>query len=255
MVRVALHLGHGVIIVAFAFPFLGGSHRADRIQRWSAQLLRVLAIDLEAEGPPPAASTPALLAANHVSWLDPFVINAVRPVQFVAKSEVAHWPVIGWLAKHAGTLFVVRNRRHHTAQVNQLVAAAMRSGAVFAVFPEGTTTDGSRVLSFHASLLQPALESEAPLMPAALRYLRVDGSLCTEAAYDGDKSVFDTLLSMVSLPRIRVQLKFLPPLPSIDHPHRRELAAAAQRAIASALHLDVANTRNETTADPRAATR
>jgi len=196
-----------------------------------------------------------LLVANHVSWLDPFAINAVRPARFVAKSEVARWPVIGWLAKCAGTLFVVRSRRHHTAQVNQRVAAAMRDGAAFAVFPEGTTTDGSVVLPFHASLLQPAFESEALLMPVALRYLRDDGSLCAEVAYDGDKSVWDTLLSMVSQPRIRAQLKFLPPLPPANHSHRRELAAVAQQAITSALHLAAPSMRAETTAGLQAATR
>ena len=254
MTRVALHLARGVAIAAFIFPFLGESRRTGQVRRWSAQLLRILAVDLETEGMS-IADGPMLLVANHVSWLDPFLINAVRPVRFVAKSEVAHWPVIGWLAKRVGTLFVVRSRRHHTAQVNQHVVAALRDGAVFAVFPEGTTTDGSIVLPFHASLLQPALESGSLLVPAALRYLRDDGSLCIEAAYDGDKSVFDTLLAMTTLPRIHARIKFLPPLPLTNRPHRRELALAAQQAITSALHPAAASMHTETTADPRAAMR
>ncbi len=219
------------------------------------QLLRVLAVDLEIEGTPPPAGAAVLLVANHISWLDPFVINAVRPVRFIAKSEVRRWPLIGWLTAQSGTLFVVRNRRHHTAHVNQLVVKAMRDGETFAVFPEGTTTDGSIVLPFHASLLQPAFESSAPLVPAALRYLRADGSLCTEAAYDGDKSVLDTLRAMMALSLIRAQLKFLAPIPCTDHSHRRELARAAECAIASALHLAAPRTRTETTAGLRAAAR
>jgi 1-acyl-sn-glycerol-3-phosphate acyltransferase len=253
--RVALHLASGVAIAALVFPWLDATRRVDCIRRWSAKLLHILKIRFEVEGVPPAASVPLLLVANHVSWLDPFLINAIRPVRFIAKSEVAHWPVIGWLAARAGTLFVIRNRRHHTAQINQRVIAAMQEGAVFAVFPEGTTTDGSMVLPFHASLLQPAFESRALLVPLALRYLRVDGSLCTEVAYDGDKSVLDTLRAMSKLPSIRAQVKFLTPLACTDYPHRRELAHAAEQTIASALRLAALNTRTETAADPQAAVR
>jgi 1-acyl-sn-glycerol-3-phosphate acyltransferase len=243
------------MVAAFVFPWLDEARRAGWIQRWSAQLLHILAVRLEVEGMPSAAATPFLLISNHVSWLDPFLINAIRPVRFIAKSEVARWPVIGWLAKRAGTLFVIRSRRHHTAQINQQVVAAMQKGAVFAVFPEGTTTDGSVVLPFHASLLQPAFEGRALLIPVALRYLRADDSLCTEAAYDGDKSVLDTLRAMMTLSLIRVQLKFLAPISCTDYPHRRELARAAEHAIASALYLAASSTHTETTAGPRAATR
>jgi len=255
LTRVALHLARGIAIAAFVFPWLDKARRAGHARRWAARLLRVLAIRLELKGAPPSAGTAALLVANHVSWLDPFVISAVRPVRFVAKSEVRRWPVIGWLTAQGGTVFVVRSRRHHTAYVNQSVVAAMRSGEVFAVFPEGTTTDGSVVLPFHASLLQPAFESGAPLVPVALRYLRADGSLCTEAAYDGDKTIFDTLRAMVALPAIRAELQFLAPLAGADHRHRRALARAAEHAIASALRRAAPHTHTETAAGLRAATR
>ena len=255
LTHIALHLGRGVAIAAFIFPFLGASHRADHIRRWSAHLLRALKVDLEVEGTPPPAGEAILLVANHVSWLDPFVINAVRPMRFVAKSEVARWPVIGWLAARAGTLYVIRSQRHHTAQINQQVVKAMQGGEAFAVFPEGTTTNGSVVLPFHASLLQPAFESGAPLVPVALCYLRADGSPCTEAAYDGDKSVLDTLRAMMTLSLIRVQLKFLTQIPCIDYSNRRELARAAERAIASALNLSAPRTRTETTPGLRAVMR
>jgi 1-acyl-sn-glycerol-3-phosphate acyltransferase len=253
--RVALHLAYGVTIAACVFPWLDEARRAGLTQRWSAQLLHILAVRLEVEGVLAVGSAPLLLVANHVSWLDPFLINAIRPVRFIAKSEVARWPVIGWLAARAGTLFVIRSQRHHTAQINQRVVAAMQEGAVFAVFPEGTTTDGSVVLPFHASLLQPAFESRALLVPIALRYPRADGSLCTEAAYDGDKSMLDTLRAMVKLPTICAQIKFLTPLACADYPHRRDLAREAERTIASALRLVAPSTHAETVADPRAATR
>ncbi|HUO44030.1 MAG TPA: lysophospholipid acyltransferase family protein [Burkholderiales bacterium] len=255
LTRVALHLARGVTTAGLIFPWLDKAGRADHGRRWAAGLLRMLAIRVQLKGAPPPPGAAALLAANHVSWLDPFVINAVRPVRFIAKSEVRRWPVIGWLTAQAGTLFVVRSRRHHTAHVNQSVVGAMRDGETFAVFPEGTTTDGSVVLPFHASLLQPAFDSGAPLVPVALRYLRADGSLCTEAAYDGDKTIFGTLRAMAALPSIRAELQFLAPLTGTDHQHRRELARAAEQAIASALRLALPRRHAGTTAGLRAAAR
>jgi len=175
-----------------------------------------------------------MIVANHVSWLDIFALNAVSPVRFVAKSEIRRWPAIGWLSARTGTLFIERGRRRDTARVSGLVTEAMRSGDVVAVFPEGTTTDGSQVLRFHSSLLQPALAAEAGVQPVALRFERSDGSLCVEAAYDGDKSLWHTLLQIVAQREIIARLHFLPPLET-GAADRRALANAAQSAIISSL--------------------
>jgi 1-acyl-sn-glycerol-3-phosphate acyltransferase len=232
LARLTLHLLRGLLTAAAVFPFLSPARRRAAVKRWSHALLRIVGVRLHVHGPPPhRQEPPAMLVANHVSWLDICAINAVVPVRFVAKSEVRAWPMIGWLSAKAGTLFIERSRRRDTARINREVAEAMLRGDVVAVFPEGTTTDGSHVLRFHSSLLQPALLAEADVHPVALRFERSDGSLCVEAAYDGDKSLWDTLLLIIAQPVLHAHVWFLEALPA-GTAHRRTLAQAAQHAIA-----------------------
>ena len=234
--RFLLHLLRGVFTVALAFPFFTAPRRRAAVKRWSQNLLRILGIRLHVHGEPPRR-TPGravMLVANHVSWLDIVVINAVLPVRFVAKSEVRAWPVIGWLSAKTGTLFFERARRRDMARIAGRVSAALHDGDVCAVFPEGTTTDGSRVLQFHSSLLQPALIAGAEVHPVALRFERSDGVLCTEAAYDGDKSLWSTLQSIAAQPVIHAHAWFLDAV-SGEHTRRRALAEAARQAIVRCL--------------------
>ncbi len=230
---IAAHLLRGLLTVALLFPFHARPQRRAAIRRWSARLLRILGVRLHLHQAP-ARVRPLMLVANHVSWLDIFMLNAAIPVRFVAKSEIRGWPAIGWLSARTGTLFIERGRRRDTARVNRLIAEAMLDGDVVAVFPEGTTSDGSQLLRFHSSLLQPALMAGAGVQPVALRLEHGDGSLCTEAAYDGDKSLWQSLRQIVAQPAIVAHVHFLPLL-ATDVLHRRELAEAAHAAIASRL--------------------
>ncbi len=226
------HLVDGLLTVACCFPFYDTSRRTSAIRSWSALLLQRLGVHLRVEGEL-FAGRPLMLVANHVSWLDIFAVNAVQPVRFVAKSEIRRWPAIGWLCEKTGTLFIERGRRTDASRVNMLMAEAMRGGDVIAVFPEGTTSDGAQVLRFHSALLQPALIAEAAVQPVALRFERDDGSLCIEAAYDGDKSLWRSVCYIIAQPGIDARLSFLPVLPA--QPDRRALAIAAQAAIVSRL--------------------
>lgn len=230
---VAAHLLRGLMTTTLLFPFYARPQRRAAIRRWSARLLRILGVRLHLHHAP-AQVRPLMLVANHVSWLDIFMLNAAIPVRFVAKSEIRGWPAIGWLSARTGTLFIERGRRRDTARVNRLIVEAMLDGDVVAVFPEGTTSDGSQLLRFHSSLLQPALMAGAGVQPVALRLEHDDGSLCTEAAYDGDKSLWKSLRQIVSQPAIDAHVHFLPLL-ATDVLHRRELAEAAHAAIASHL--------------------
>lgn len=250
--RLALHLARGLAITALLFPLQSTQRRKREVEHWSLQLLGLLGVRLFLHGmPPPYAARPLMLVANHVSWLDIFAINAIVPARFVAKSEVRSWPLVGWLCARAGTLFIERARRHGTARINGAVGNALRAGDVLAVFPEGTTTDGSTVLKFHASLLEPALEADAVVQPIALRFERSDGTLCTEAAYDGDKSLWDTLLGMTSQREILAHVCFLEPIPPGEQ-HRRDLAREAREAIVLTLFPEARDSRTEADAGLRA---
>lgn len=229
--RLALHLARGLITAALFFPFQKPDRRRREIEVWSRRLLTIMGVRLSLAGLRKSYSErPLMLVANHVSWLDIFVIDAVVASRFVAKAEVRRWPVLGWLCARVGTFFIERAKRHDTARVNHAAGAALRAGEVVAVFPEGTTTDGSRVLKFHASLLAPALEAGATIQPVALRYERRDGALCTEAAYDGDRSLWDALVGIVSEPEVVARVSFLEPMSAAGN-HRRELAHRAREAI------------------------
>lgn len=142
---------------------------------YSRVICAVLGVKISVQGTKPA-NIPVLLVANHVSWLDIFVITAVAPVMFVAKREVAGWPLIGWAAKVRGTVFVDRQRRHATDGTNAEIAAALAGGAAIVLFAEGTSSDGNRVLPFRSALLG-ALRGpgEVAVQPLAIAYTRIHG--------------------------------------------------------------------------------
>lgn len=235
LTRLALHLLQGMLTIAALFPFYSATRRGVAVKRWSKELLDMLGVRLHVYGEPlHGQARPVMLVANHVSWLDIYAINAVLPVRFVAKSEIRAWPVIGWLSANTGTLFIERTRRRDTVRISGEIVAAMQRGEVVAVFPEGTTTDGSQVLRFHGSLLQPALQAAAQVHPVALRYEHGDGTLCVDAAYDGDKSLWHTLRLIVARPVIHVHVWFLQAL-TMEATDRRALAQAAHNAIADRL--------------------
>jgi 1-acyl-sn-glycerol-3-phosphate acyltransferase len=181
-----------------------------------------------------------MLVANHVSWLDIYLLNAVRPVRFVSKVEVRSWPIVGWLASQTGTLFIDRTKRHDTARVNEEMSAILNNGGCVAVFPEGTTSNGSLLRPFHASLLQPAVHSQSQVWPAAIRYTHADGSLNTAPAYVDELSFGDSLSLVLNQAIIYAELEFMPPI-AAHGKARRELARDAELAIASALNLTVAS--------------
>jgi 1-acyl-sn-glycerol-3-phosphate acyltransferase len=251
--RLALHLARGLFTAAFLFPFQSQATRDREIREWAGGILDILALRLSVDGDIVKAR-PLMLVANHVSWLDIFAMQSVLPVRFVAKSEVRQWPLVGWLSARAGTLFIHQANRRDTLRINTLVGESLKSGEIFAVFPEGTTTDGSRLLKFHASLLAPALEAGATLQPAAIRFEREDGTLCTEAAFDGVRSVWDVVLGVTRHRSVNVAVSFLPPL-ATDGYHRRELAIYAREAIRLRLNLPEESSPSETGADRRGAAR
>lgn len=236
LARVAAHFVHAAGVAGVGYPLMSPARRRLALQRWSAKLIRHLGAQLTVHGEPPRDEhAPFLLVSNHVSWLDIFAINAAVPTRFVAKSEVRDWPLVGWLCVKADTLFIERERRRDLARLDGAISNALRERCAMGVFLEGTTTDGSEVLPFHSSLLRPAQALNAPIYPVAIQYRRSDGSICTEAAYDGDKSAYDTLRLMLTQREFHAHVHFLPPL-SPASVHRKELARQAREAIVSRLY-------------------
>jgi 1-acyl-sn-glycerol-3-phosphate acyltransferase len=171
-----------------------------------------------------------MLIANHISWVDIFVINAVITSRFVAKSEVRSWPVLGWLCEKTGTLFITRERRHDTRRVNKQIADALTAGACIAVFPEGSTTDGTDVANFNASLIQPAIDADTAIQAIALRYIDAAGAQSTSAAYVGDMSLVESLARLLAARRTKAIVTLLPPISACGQD---------RRAIAKSIEADI----------------
>ena len=169
--RVTVHVVEGLATTTLVFPLVRPAARRRLIRGWSRRLLRMLAVEARVHGELPAAGGNLLVVSNHVSWLDIFVLHSVQPVRFIAKSDLARWPLAGRLIRGSGTLFVERERRRDTHRVNRQAADALAAGDVVAVFPEGTTTDGTTMLPFKSSLLQPIVDAGGHVLPVAIRYL------------------------------------------------------------------------------------
>lgn len=253
IVRISLlvpHLAWGILLAGLVFPQLGPAQRDRFIMAWARGLLKVLGVRARIITPAPSLPGGALLVCNHVSWLDIYLIYAAQRVHFVSKSEVRAWPVAGWLAHKTGTLFLERGRRADTARVNAEMQALMQSSAWVAVFPEGTTSDGRAVRRFLPSLLQPAVELNCPIVPAALRYRTLDNKYSAAPAYIDDMSLWQSFKQIVSEPGLIAELQFGEPIQPLGH--RRELAAQAEAATARLLDVVASDTAPQTPAGPPA---
>lgn len=214
-------------------PWTSRDGRLKLRQNWSKAMLGILGVRLELAGDLPGPGS--LLISNHISWLDVFVINAALPAAFISKAEVRDWPIIGWLATRNDTVFLRRGSRGHAKIVNGEIRALLEKNAHVAIFPEGTTTDGSHLLAFHGALLQPAIEAQADIQPLALAYRLPDGRFTRAPAYDGDLSLLDSMRAIIASPAIVARVRFTAPLSTRDTPDRKALCSAARQAIQAAL--------------------
>ena len=230
LLRVLLHVMHGMAIVALRFRWLDTAQRQQRIGWWSRGLLRAIGVRLVVDGELRAGAN--LLVANHVSWLDIAAVHAVCPrARFVSKADVRHWPLLGWLIGAVGTLFIERERKRDALRVVHQVADALRTGQVVAVFPEGTTGDGRALLPFHANLLQAAIASETPVQPVALRYTEPGLDWSPAVSWLGATTLVHSVWAIACARGVQVQVSALP---------ARGSAHADRRALAQRLHDDIA---------------
>jgi 1-acyl-sn-glycerol-3-phosphate acyltransferase len=179
--------------------------RARWLQQVCRRLLRIFRTRIRVDGAIPASG---LVVSNHLSYMDILVICATTPAVFVAKHEVRSWPVFGWFAILAGTVFVDRDRRSAVATVANEVESALREGALVVLFPEGTSSDGSSVLPFKPSLLQPVVQSNYPVTAARIEYELIDGNVGTEVCYWGDMTLMPHLLNLMRKPSLMATLRF-----------------------------------------------
>ena len=247
LISLLLHIISG-LLQSIVYPFFSLRIQRNMMQRWANGLLSILSIKLKCYGtlPNPEVS-PTLLVANHISWLDICILMAACPTRFVAKSEISQWPILGLLCRNAGTLFIERTKRSDTRRINQKISEVLKRGECVTVFPEGTTTDGTKIKHFHASLLQSAVAANTLLYPIAIRYCNFSDEICLEAAYI-EPSLVLSLQKILSQPSITTKLTFNQPI-TCDTKNRRELARLSEKAIAETLSVPIVHNEAETASD------
>lgn len=233
LARVFVHLFGGLAACALVFPWAGAALRDRVTARWSRDLLAICGVRVAHAGGTDALAH-AMIVSNHISWLDIFVINALHPCRFVAKSEIRAWPVLGWLVDKAGTVFIARGNRRELRHIFKGMVAALQAGQRVAFFPEGTTALQGEVLPFHANLFEAAVDAGVPVQPYALRYVDRSGALHAGVEYIGERTFVQSMLLVLAGEPIEARLTCLAPIAAVNA-HRRELAKAAHDAIGAAL--------------------
>jgi len=205
-------------------------HRA--IRWWSRTLMRIFGFRVRRFGSPLRGG--AMFVANHVSWMDIELMHAERVVGFVAKSEISRWPLIGWLARRAGTIYHRRGNTESLAGVLHMMVERLRSGQAVGVFPEGGTTAGDTVRTFHARIFQAAVAAEAPVQPVALRY-GAGGNAQTVIAFQPRENFLQNFLRVLGEPGRVAEVHFLEPVPFAGADGRRRLAETCRERILAAM--------------------
>ena len=234
--RLVVHLLYGLLLcAAVALDASGrlGARRERLTQHWCQHLLRILGLRVRIRGR--VAAGARMTVANHVSWLDIPLIAACEPTRFVAKSEIRHWPVAGWLANAAGTFYIRRGKGGARPLLDKLAPHLQRGGAI-TVFPEGTTTDGHDVLPFHARLFAAPQAADAVVQPVAIRYgLGLRGK--PVAPFIGDDDLVRHILRVLREPALRIDVTYCAPIAAAGI-ERAQLAERAHAAVRHALGLD-----------------
>jgi 1-acyl-sn-glycerol-3-phosphate acyltransferase len=243
--RLTSHVLYGLLLACF-YPLLRLPMRQRLMQYWAGTLLKILHVQLQISGQPPFRSQHgAMLVANHISWLDVFIVNASSPSNFVAKSEVRSWPLFGLLSRLTLTIFIKRDIRRDALRANREIADMIGRGECVALFPEGTSSDGSSVRHFHSALMQCAIDTGTGVHPVAIRYHDVTGRRSSTANFIDDMTLLNSLQNVLCSPSLHATLVFLPKIDCAGK-NRRVLGGEAQAAIA--LTLDQLDSRVESCA-------
>jgi 1-acyl-sn-glycerol-3-phosphate acyltransferase len=220
---------------AATIPFFAATRRphtrAAWLHRWCRFACCVLGIRVAKRGLMPPAG---LLVCNHLSYLDIVVLSSIRPCVFVAKRDVAAWPLFGWLARAAGTIFVDRERRLRSSKVVDLVKDAIASGSVVVLFPEGTSSDGTTVLPFRSALLESAVQLRCPVVAGVIEYGLNHGSVADEVCYWRDMTLLPHLFNLFFKREIRSSCSF----------SRPKIRTGDRKQIARELHNEVVQMRS-----------
>ena len=236
--RVIETVATGALILVFATATSRGGPRPAWLPRvvrwWHARLSRALGVRVRVRG---SVAPRCLLVSNHISWLDVPVLGGQEHLGFLSKSEVRSWPLAGWMAATAGTIFIERGG-NQAAEVSERIAKRIAAGGSLVVFPEGTTSRGQGVRRFHPRLFSIAQQPGLGVQPVALTY-RSEHAPGPDLAvpFVGDQTLLGNLWALLRHPGVVAEVHLLPPFEGLNGDDRRALSGRARSAILSALGL------------------
>ena len=205
--------------------------RAACLQRGCRRVLRIFITQVAVTGPRPTAG---LLVCNHLSYLDILLLGSLSRCVFVSKQEVRGWPVFGWFASLAGTVFIQRSRRGEVGAVAGQIRSLLAEGQLVVLFPEGTSSDGRTILPFKSPLLEPAVGQTCPIFAGCIGYSRPGGGVADEVCYWGDMTLLPHLLNLLMQPYAQARIGFV----EIRQP------AVDRKALARQLHAEAVRLKN-----------
>jgi len=222
----------GLLAAAIALPFMNRPVQDAVTKAWSCCLMLVCGVKVVRHGTP-IMSGPVLWVANHVSWIDIFILNSWRATSFIAKQEIRRWPVIGWLVARVGTVFIDRGQRQAIGRVSESMKRLFERNICVGLFPEGTTSDGLDVKPFSTSLFEPAMRAHVAIQPVALVFW-YEGQRSGKMAFIGDQTLIGNIWVLLSARHVCVEVYCLPAVTQNGQPSplgRAELAAQVRDAI------------------------
>lgn len=230
-IKLVCHFVLGLLKLSIFYKFYSDKNRQILLQRWSNKLLKLLDIRMVVQGEIPSQFNNTLLVSNHISWLDILIIFiAVKP-RFVAKKEIASWPIVGKVAKLSNTIFIERENKRSITHVNDQIEKALQAGSCIAVFPEGKTSLGISVESFKSSLFDTVLKSNGQVLPVALQYLDSALSITTRPSFAGDITLLRSIWNVITCYKLTVNVSFEHALSAHQFLNRSSLAAASRQKI------------------------
>ena len=234
--HVLVHLPLALLVIATPLGrrrLRSGERLGHRLTRaWQGGLMRVFGMRMRRTGTPVPGAV--MFVANHVSWIDIVALHSQRMMGFVAKREIAGWPVVGWLATRGETIYHQRGSQESLGGVLHEMLARLRAGSAVGVFPEGRTRDGREIGAFHARIFLAAVEAGVAVQPVALRYGERAEAQAVVAFAPGE-SFFANFLRLLGEPPRVAEVVFLEPIAPGDAEGRRRIADTARERIVAAM--------------------
>ncbi len=241
LLKIGIYVVGCLFMIAFVLPHADAQKRGRLIRKWAGKLPRMIGIEIDHEGTldcPEAFDTGItpnamgrLLVSNHVTFLDPFVIDAVLPAGFVAKAEIGRWPVLGRIASAVGTIYIERSNKRSLIGIAESMIKALQAGRNVLVFPEGTTSSGQGLLKLHSNLFEASAKTGAVTVPLLIHYKK-DGKPTTVTAWTGNESLMSRLWAILCSTGLTATVEILP---TITGENRHELCRETSAAMSKAL--------------------